>query len=149
MGISWWDKIMNVEVLKRAGLPPLKAILIQKNLRCLGHVERMDQNRLPWQQHYSQLKEGRRNQGRPRLRFKDTVKRPGTWGTWTWTEQTGKRILENREGWRWWSDRNDDTQCPYRQTAMMMTTRTTTRTRTRTMMMMVNDVHAMDRQLKV
>ena len=35
-------KITNVEVLKRAGLPSLKSILIQMNLRWLGHVERMD-----------------------------------------------------------------------------------------------------------
>ena len=62
---------MNVEVLKRAGLPSLKAILIQMNLKWLGHVERMDHNRLPRQLLYSQLKEGRRNQGTPRLRFKD------------------------------------------------------------------------------
>ena len=75
MSISWKDRIDNDEVLKRAELPSLKAILNQMNLRWLGHVERIDHERLPWQLLYSQLKEEKRNQGRPRLKFKNTVKR--------------------------------------------------------------------------
>jgi hypothetical protein len=75
MGVTWRDKVSNAEVLRRAGIPSLKDILIQMNLRWLGHVERMEHGRLPRQLLYSQLKEGKRNQGRPRLRFKDTVKR--------------------------------------------------------------------------
>ena len=73
--ISWKDKTTNIEVLKRAGLPSMEDMLIQMNLRWLGHVERMDHQRLPRQLLYSQLCEDKRNQGRPRLRFKDTVKR--------------------------------------------------------------------------
>ena len=45
------------------------------NLKWLGHVERMDHQRFPRQLLHSQLCKGKRNQGRPRLRFKDTVKR--------------------------------------------------------------------------
>ena len=75
MNISWKDKITNIEVLKRAGLPSMEDMLIQMNLRWLGHVERMDHQRLPRQRLYSQLCEGKRNLGRPRLGFKDTVKR--------------------------------------------------------------------------
>ena len=75
MNISWKDKITNIEVLKRAGLPLMKDMLIQTNLRWLGHNERMDHQRLPRQLLYSQLCEGKRSRGRPRLRFKDTVKR--------------------------------------------------------------------------
>ena len=75
MNISWKDKITNIEVLKRAGLPSMEDMLIQMNLRWLGHVERTDHQRLARQLLYSQLCEGKRNQGRPRLRFKDTVKR--------------------------------------------------------------------------
>jgi len=47
----------------------------KKNLRWAGHVHRMDNSRLPKQILYSQMKEGTRGVGRPRLRFKDTVKR--------------------------------------------------------------------------
>ncbi|XP_068739254.1 uncharacterized protein [Montipora capricornis] len=75
MNISWKHKITNIEVLNRAGLPSMEDMLIQMNLRWLGHVERMDHARLPRQLLYSQLCEGKCNQGRPRLRFKDTVKR--------------------------------------------------------------------------
>ena len=45
------------------------------NLRWLGHIKRMDHNRLPRQLLCSRLKEGKHNQGRPGLGFKDTVKR--------------------------------------------------------------------------
>ena len=45
------------------------------NLRWLVHVERMNHQRLLRRLLYSQLCEGKRNQGRPRFRFKDTVKR--------------------------------------------------------------------------
>ena len=75
MGIKWHDKIANVEVLRRANLPSMADILIEKNLRWLGHVHRMDQDRLPRQLLYSQLCSGNRNQGRPRLRYKDVAKR--------------------------------------------------------------------------
>jgi len=44
------------------------------NLRWLGLIKRVDHSQLPRQLLYSQLKEGKRNQGRLRLRFKHTVK---------------------------------------------------------------------------
>ena len=75
MNISWEDKITNIEVLDRPGLPSLEIILIQMNLRWLGHPERMDNQRLPKQLLYLQLCEGKCNQSIRRLRFKDTVKR--------------------------------------------------------------------------
>lgn len=48
---------------------------MQMNLSWLSHVERMDHQRLPKQLLHSQLCEGKRNQGIPRLRFKNTVKK--------------------------------------------------------------------------
>ena len=62
-------------MLDRAGLPSMQVMLMQMNLRWLSHVERMDHQRLPKQLLHSQLCEGKRNQGIPRLRFKDTVKK--------------------------------------------------------------------------
>ena len=49
-------------------------MLIKTNLKWLGHVERMDYQRLPRQLLNSQLCKGKLNRDRPRLRFKDTVK---------------------------------------------------------------------------
>ena len=98
MGIKWQDKTTNVEVLRRANLPSMADILIEKNLRWLGHVHRMEQDRLPRQLLYSQLCTGKRNQRRPRLRYKDVAKRNLKWrkisvNTW----QTTAR---NRDNWR-------------------------------------------------
>jgi len=98
MGIKWYDKIKNEEILKRANLPSMADILIVKNLRWLGHVHRMDENRLPRQLLYSQLCSGKRNQGRPRLRYKDVAKRNMKWreiDTKAW-----QTIANNRANWR-------------------------------------------------
>ena len=75
MGIYWRDKVSNDEVLKKAELPSLKSILIQMNLIRLGHLGKMGHEHLPRQILYSQLMEEKQNQGRPKLWFKDTVKK--------------------------------------------------------------------------
>ena len=63
------DKVTNKEILERTGLPSMEDFLIRKNLM------RMSPDRLPKQVLYSQLSSGHRKRGRPRLRFKDTIKR--------------------------------------------------------------------------
>ena len=75
MKIRWQDKVTNIKVLKRAGLPSMEDLLIRKNLRWTGHHLRMPTDRLPRQVLYSQLPDGQRPRGRPRLRYKDTIKR--------------------------------------------------------------------------
>ena len=75
LNVKWWDFISNADILTQANLPSMYELLIQRNLRWAGHINRMDDSRLPKQILYSQLKEGVRGIGRPRLRFKDTVKR--------------------------------------------------------------------------
>ena len=75
MKITWMDKVTNKEILERTGLPSMEDLLIRKNLRWTGHLMRMSPNRLPTQILYSQLSSGHRKRGRPRLRFKDTLKR--------------------------------------------------------------------------
>ena len=98
MSVKWYDKITNEELLRRANMPCMADILIERNLRWLGHVHRMDDDRLPKQLLYSQLKEGKRNQGRPRLRFKDVAKRNMNWrdiNTSSW-----QTLARNRVAWR-------------------------------------------------
>ena len=75
MRITWMDKVTNKEILERTGLPSMEDLLIRKNLRWTGHLMKMSPDRLPKQVLYSQLSSGRRKSGRPRLRFKDTIKR--------------------------------------------------------------------------
>ena len=75
MRITWMDKVTNKEILERTGLSSMEDLLIRKNLRWTGHLMRMSLVRLPKQVLYSQLSSGHRKRGRPRLRFKDTIKR--------------------------------------------------------------------------
>ena len=75
LGITWQDRITNKEVLSRAGMPSMFAILLQRRLRWLGHVCRMDDGRIPKDMLYSQLAIGTRPIGRPTLRYKDVCKR--------------------------------------------------------------------------
>ncbi|KAK2155839.1 hypothetical protein NP493_2038g00009 [Ridgeia piscesae] len=86
------DKVTNKEILERTDL------LIRKNLRWTGHLMRMSQDRLPKQVLNSQLSSGHRKRGRPRLRFKDTIKRNLTLRdikTNSWTS-----LSQQRDKWR-------------------------------------------------
>ena len=75
MRITWMDKVTNKEIFERTVLPSKENLLIRKNLRWTGHLMRMSPDRLPKQVLYPQLSSGHRKRGRPRLRFKDTIKR--------------------------------------------------------------------------
>ena len=75
MRITWMDKVTNKEILERTGLPSMEDLLIRKNLQWTGHLMWMSPDRLLKQVLYSQLSSGQRKRGRPRLRFKDTIKR--------------------------------------------------------------------------
>ena len=75
MKIRWQDKVTNIKVLKRAGLPSMEDLIIRKNLRWTGHLLRMPTDRLPRQVLYSELPDGQRPRVCPRLRCKDTIKR--------------------------------------------------------------------------
>jgi hypothetical protein len=98
LDVRWYDFTSNAKILQQAHLPSMYELLIQRNLRWVGHVNRMENNRLPKQILYSQLKDGSRGIGRPRLRFKDTLKRNlkdknipvGSWQT----------LSRSRENWR-------------------------------------------------
>ena len=67
------DKVTNTDTLERTGLPFMEG-LTRKNLRWTGHLMKMSPDRLPKQVLYSQLSSDHRKRGRPRLRFKDTIK---------------------------------------------------------------------------
>ena len=75
LGLTWEDKVTNEEVLTRAGITSMATIVKQKRLRWLGHVHRMEDTRIPKRLMYGELATGARPQGRPFLRFRDTLKR--------------------------------------------------------------------------
>ena len=84
--LSWWDicgqswrsdgrtKWLTIKVLKRVGLPTMEYLLIRKNLPWTGHLLRMSTDRLSMHVLFSQLPDGQRPRGRPRLRYIDTIK---------------------------------------------------------------------------
>lgn len=98
LGIRGQDLVPNTEVLERAGLPSIFALLAQCRLRWLGHVRRMDDSRIPKDLLYGELADGARSRGGPSLRYKDSCKRDlksagidlDTW----------ESLAENRGAWR-------------------------------------------------
>nr|XP_027214220.1 uncharacterized protein LOC113807214 [Penaeus vannamei] len=97
MGITWKDHITNVEVLRRANISSMEAMIARSQLTWTGHVIRMSEERLPRALLFAELKDGTRPRGRPRLRFKDTVKRCLTAGI---TYQQLEKLASDRAGWR-------------------------------------------------
>ena len=79
MGIRWQDHIPNLKVLDQAKSTSIEATIIKAQLRWVGHVIRMGECWMPWRLMYGELQAGKRNQGRPKLRYKDTVKANLQW----------------------------------------------------------------------
>ena len=74
LNIRWFHKISNVQVLQRANLSSIEATLSLSQLRWAGHLVRMEDSRLPKQLFYGELSAGKRHTGRPKLRYKDSLK---------------------------------------------------------------------------
>ena len=75
MKIKWSDYVSSVEVLRRAGMDSVEAVLATMQLRWTGHVVRMEEDRIPKQLLYGELAEGKRKVGGQKLRYKDVQKR--------------------------------------------------------------------------
>ncbi len=72
--IKWTDKVPNTAVLNRCNLPGIESMIIRAQLRWAGHIVRMPDDRIPKALLYGQLQTGTRNAGRPRLRYRDSLK---------------------------------------------------------------------------
>lgn len=98
LSVTWQDKVTNNEILQRSHLPSMFTLLRQRRLRWLGHVRRMEDGRIPKDLLYGDLANGSRPRGRPKLRFRDVVKRdmkaikldPNEW----------EELADNRTLWR-------------------------------------------------
>jgi hypothetical protein len=75
LGISWKDRMTNKELFTQTKSGPLSSRLKFIRLRWAGYVHRMPRVRLPHTVLHGVLKEGTRRVGRPRLRYKDVIKR--------------------------------------------------------------------------
>lgn len=72
--IKWQDRVPDTEVLQRADMESIHAILLRCQLRWAGHVYRMDDTRLPKRLFYGELITGKRSHGGQKKRYKDTLK---------------------------------------------------------------------------
>ena len=98
MNIRWQDRVTNQEVLDRANSTSIESLLLKAQMRWTGHVIRMEDSRIPRQVLYGELREGSRRQGRPKLRYKDTLK-----NTLKWSGIQPRHLETNasdRSGWR-------------------------------------------------
>ena len=72
LGVKWQD---HSEILSRAGIPSMPSLCSQRCLRWLGYVHRMDDDHIPEEVFFGQLKTGVRKVGRPAQRFMEANKR--------------------------------------------------------------------------
>ena len=72
--VKWIDKVPDTEVLQKTESESIHATLLRCQLRWAGHVRRMDDSRLPKRLFYGELSSGKRHLGRPKKRFKDSLK---------------------------------------------------------------------------
>ena len=98
LGISWKDRITNVEVRNRTGQQTMDNILRERRLRWLGHVFRMDHQRIPQQALYWQTPGFKRGAGRPRANWRSAVNKDLQKMGLTWEEAEVAAL--DRHRWR-------------------------------------------------
>ena len=74
MRVKWEEKTPHSEVLERAKCCSIESILKKRQFQWAGHIVRMDDERLPKILLYGELQQGNRMVGRPRKRYKDSLK---------------------------------------------------------------------------
>ena len=72
--MGWRDFVPNQEILRRAELSGIEAMLSSAQLRWTGHVLRMDDRRLPKQLLHAELSAGGGHVLGQRKRYKDVLK---------------------------------------------------------------------------
>ena len=72
--VKWQDHIPDTEVLQMSNSRSIGSMLMESQLRWSGHIARMPDYRLPKRVFFGELCSGDRSRGRPRKRYKDTLK---------------------------------------------------------------------------
>ena len=71
LGLTWADRVPHVTILQTAKSSSIESLIVKRQLRWVGHVIRMPENRLPKQLLFEELSEGHRSVGGQKKRFKD------------------------------------------------------------------------------
>ena len=96
--IKWQDKVPDTEVVHRADMESIHAMLKRSQLRWAGHVRRMPDERLPKRLLYGELCLGKRSHGGQRKRYKDTLK--ATLKGCGMEPETWEADSQHRSNWR-------------------------------------------------
>ena len=95
---QWENRITNENIRDDLNVESVEEVARKSRLRWYGHVERMEDFRLPKKVLYSDIN-GRRNRGRPRRRFLDSVKCDLNERGLEWGVETSRLALD-RVAWR-------------------------------------------------
>lgn len=74
LGLIWRDRVPHIEIIQTANTISIETMIIARQLRWVGHVIRMPENRLPRQVLYGELREGTRGIGGQKKRYEDQLK---------------------------------------------------------------------------
>ena len=97
-GLSWKDRAPNTSIPQTTGSYDLITITRHRRLRWAGHVCRIEHNRLPKQVLHSELPNALRPIGRPKLRFRDMLKRDQK--AFSITSTSWEKLACNRREWK-------------------------------------------------
>ena len=89
LGIRWSDRVTNNEVLQRADMPRIEAMLLSQHLTWTSNIVRMNDDRLPKAVLYGELWQAKQNFGRPHV-------------TWTAQSDTSMPPISTRGTGRRW-----------------------------------------------
>ena len=90
--------MQHVEILSQCQIDGIESYLMKSQLRWAGHVDRMDNTRLPKILLYSQLEQPTRPMGRPLLRYKDKLR--ANISTLKFGERSWEDLASSRSEWR-------------------------------------------------
>jgi len=97
MGITWKGKVSNERVRAQTQLEKINLIVKERRLRWLGHVLRMDNNRLPRQAVHWNISNTKRKPGKPQKNWIDTIQQDSKSIGMTW--EVAQQLAVIREGW--------------------------------------------------
>ena len=97
IGVTYKDRIKNVEVLHRTGQRRISDVIRERRMRWLGHVLRMKDNRVP-KRVLEWTPKGKRKRGRPNLSWGETIQRDLKVIDINISE--AKDVAQNRSEWR-------------------------------------------------
>ena len=86
LGVSWKDKITNEEVRVRTGQHSIENVISERRLHWLGHLTRMDHQRIPQQALYWEVPAFKWGPGRPRTNWGGVIKKDIQRMGFTWEE---------------------------------------------------------------